>query len=293
MVRMRCVAARWMMAAACLALPVSCLRAQVAAVAPAVAERGAELARVFHDYREDYLRHHPEFASSIGDRRYNDQLSDLSPREVNAELERGRGFLARLGMIDTAGLPESERASAELLERTLIENEQHAQRKEWEMPVHSSYGIQTALPELANHIPLATVKDYDDFVTRLTKIPDQIRQATTNMQTGIDEGRVQPFVLDKVMAQVRAIATAKPEASAFAEPLKKFPASIPAAARQRIAQDMLAAIQDDVQPAFGRFARFLAAQAAAGAKFEAAGSQDTTPEQPENAWIMSQIAAQR
>jgi len=59
---------------------------------------------------------------------------------------------------------------------------------------------------------------------------------------------------------VNAIASQKPEESAFASPLKRFPAAIPAATRQRIADDMLSAIQDDVLPAYARFGRFLTAQ---------------------------------
>ena len=47
---------------------------------------------------EDQLKHSPEFASSLGDRRYNDQLSDLSPKARNEGLARDRAYLVRLGI---------------------------------------------------------------------------------------------------------------------------------------------------------------------------------------------------
>jgi uncharacterized protein (DUF885 family) len=60
---------------------------------------------------------------------------------------------------------------------------------------------------------------------------------------------------------VNAVADGKPEDTAFAIPLKKFPASFSEADKKRITTETLAAIQDEVQPAYVRFAKFLTAQA--------------------------------
>ena len=47
--------------------------------APASLEdRRKALNDLFHDYWEDHLKQIPEFASEIGDKRYNDQISDYS-----------------------------------------------------------------------------------------------------------------------------------------------------------------------------------------------------------------------
>ena len=59
---------------------------------------------IFTDYWEDQLKHQPEFASSIGDNRYNDQLADYSAQAYNESLSRERGFLGRLAEVDTAGM---------------------------------------------------------------------------------------------------------------------------------------------------------------------------------------------
>ena len=58
--------------------------------------RAKTLNAIFSDYWEDQLKHEPEFASSIGDNRYNDQLRDYSVQAYNESLSRGRGFLTRL-----------------------------------------------------------------------------------------------------------------------------------------------------------------------------------------------------
>jgi uncharacterized protein (DUF885 family) len=227
---------------------------------PSVKDRSEALSSLFKEMWEDQLKHSPEFASSLGDRRYNDQLSDLSPRAVNDSLARGRDYLARLAAIDTAGLSDQEKLSAELMERELIEAEEGSKFKEWQLPVNQFHGIHTDLPSEIVDWPFATVKDYDDYIVRLHNMPAQLRQATENLMAGIDDQRVQPaFLLEKVLAQTREIANQKPEDSAFATPLKKFPASVDAAARKRITTEMLAAIQGDVLPAYVRFAKFLEA----------------------------------
>jgi hypothetical protein len=43
-----------------------------------LSSRVRTLNTIFSDAWEDRLKHNPEFASSIGDNRYNDQLSDFS-----------------------------------------------------------------------------------------------------------------------------------------------------------------------------------------------------------------------
>lgn len=230
----------------------------LAQAAPAV--QNAQLAGVLRDYREDVLKHSPELASSLGDRRYNDQLSDLSPREANAKLERGRNFLVRLASIDPAGMNAQDKAAAAKLQQELIAEQAAGEQKSWQMPIDPTTGVQVRLAELPGHIPLETAKDYADYLARLKKIPDELRQATTNLQLGSDEGHgVEQATIEKALAQVNAVASQKPEDSAFALPLKRFPASFTPSQKSRIAEETLAAIQDDVLPAYARLGRFLSA----------------------------------
>ena len=145
-----------------------------AAGSGSVTARTAQLNRIFSDYWEDQLKHQPEFASVLGDKRYDDQLSDLSVAAINADLARGAAYIQRLSEVDTTGLPEQTRLSAELLLRTLIEAQEGARYKEWEMPLNQFNGVHTALPMLVAQLSFDTIKDYDDYVSRLKKIPTQV-----------------------------------------------------------------------------------------------------------------------
>ena len=213
---------------------------------------------VFQDYWEDNLKHSPEFASTLGDKRYNDQISDYSVKAVNDGLAREENFLMRLAAIDPAGLTAQETISRELLLRTFAEDQEAADFKEWEMPVNQMSGIHTIYPRLVAQLSFTTVKDYDDWIARLHAIPKAFDQVTANMSIGMDDGRVPPkYLLEKALEQVKGLAGQKPEESPLALPLKNFPAGIKPAERERIKAEMLDAIGKEVLPAYLRFARFL------------------------------------
>jgi uncharacterized protein (DUF885 family) len=231
------------------------------AATPTVDQREKALNSVFSDYWEQRLKESPEFASTLGDKRYDDQLSDYSVAAYNAHLERGRVFLNRLGGIDTAGLPQQAQLSKELLVRKLVDEQEEARFKPWEMPISQVGGLHLELPQLVPQLSFDTADDYDHYVTRLSKVPAAFAQITDDMMTGMDDNRVPPkYLLEKTLVQVKTLTEEKPEDSPFALPLKKFPASVAAAQQAEIRQQVLKAIATQVLPAYARFGRFLFAQ---------------------------------
>ena len=243
-------------------LPLACVpalrpQAPAAPAASVEASRNA-LNAIFQDYWEDRLKHDPEFASILGDKRYNGQISDFSVKAYNEGLAREQAFLLRLAAIDPAGLAAQEKISRELLLRDLAEDQEAAEFREWEMPVDQMGGIHTAYPQIVAQLSFTTVKDYDDWIARLHAIPRAFDQVTTNMSIGIDDHRVPPkYLLEKVLDQVKGLANQKPEESPLALPLKSFPAAIKPAEQERIKTETLDVIAKEVLPAYLRFARFL------------------------------------
>jgi uncharacterized protein (DUF885 family) len=221
-------------------------------------DRRKALNDLFHDYWEDHLEHNPEFASMIGDMRWNDEITDYSVQAVNDGLARERKFLLRLAAIDPSGFTDDEKMSQDLLIRRFEEDEEAAEFKEWEMTVTQMGGVYSDFPELAAQLNFATVKDYDDWIARLHKIPTAFEQVTTNMSLGMQDGRVPPkFLLEKALDQAKTLTNEKPEDTPFAVPLKKFPAAVSATEQARIEQETLDAIGKEVLPAYLRFARFM------------------------------------
>ena len=226
--------------------------------AGSVEDRRKALSSLFHDFWEDRLERSPEFASRIGDKRYNDKVSDYSVEAINEWLASEHKYLMRLSAIDPTGFTDQEKTSRELLMNRLADDEEAAKFKEWEMPVDQMGGIYSTYPDLANQLRFQDVKDYDDWIARLNAIPSAFQQVIDNMALGIQDHHVPPkFLLQQTLDQVRQLADQRPEDSPLAAPLKKFPAAIPAPEQERIRRDTLAAISKKVLPAYQHFARFL------------------------------------
>ncbi len=204
------------------------------------------------------LSHAPEFASILGDKRWNDQISDFSQHAVNADLEATRKFLARFAAIDTTGFPEQEVLNQALMVRNLREQVDSARFKEWEMPVTQISGIHLQLAQFPTALTFKTAKDYTDLTTRYRKFPTAFEQTIALMRQGMADNLMPPrFLLDKVVMQTDGLAKQDAESSPFAQPVQKFPPEIPVAEQKRLHDEMIAAIKEAVLPAYARFATFV------------------------------------
>jgi uncharacterized protein (DUF885 family) len=74
-----------------------------------VEQRVKQLHDLLSEQWEYTLRTSPEFASILGDKRYNDKLSDFSQAAIDSDLRQTRAFLQKFQAIDTNGFPGQER----------------------------------------------------------------------------------------------------------------------------------------------------------------------------------------
>ena len=120
------------------------------------------------------------------------------------------------------------------------------------MPLNQIEGVHFRLPQLVAVTPFDDVRDYDNYIARLRKVPRLFSQLVDDMQHGIAAGRVQPkLVSAKVLAQVESILAIAPEDSPFLAPTRNFPAGISAVARERISSEINLAVTRDVAPPTG------------------------------------------
>ena len=220
--------------------------------------RRAELNRLLADEWEYSLRTQPELATQVGDDRYNDRLSDFSDKAIADDLEHTRQALARFEAIDVARFPEQERLNHALMLRSLHEDLDAAQFKDWEMPATQFGGIHLGYASLASDSPFRNLKDYEDFLSRLHQIPRALDQAIGHMREGLRDGRIPPkYLLEKVSSQAQEIADDPLDKSPFTEPLRKFPESIPEADRKQLRGKIESATKNEVAPAYAKFAKFV------------------------------------
>ena len=173
------------------------------------------------------LRTSPEFATILGDKRYNDKLSDFSQKAIDAELAQTKQFLAQFEAIDTTGFPEQEALNKALMVRQLRREVEGERFKGWEMPVNQGSGIHILIPQFVTLLPFTNVKDYEDYIARMKQAPRVFDETMVQMRNGMRDGLMPPkFLLEKVVTQAQAIADMPAEKTPFAQPVEKFPAEI-------------------------------------------------------------------
>lgn len=238
------------------ALPVLLLAPlAIAAIGQApVADRVTAQNKLFDEYYETSLRESPERATSVGDYRYNDKLSDDSLAGIAQRHATQVAFAARLRAIPMDGMTEQDALSHRLLQRSFERGDEDYALKNYEMAVNQQNGIHTSLADLPLSMPFDSVKHYEDYIARLHAIPVALTQTVEVLRAGERDGLMPPkFLIAKLPAQCEGVLAANP----FALPLKKFPASFSDADKQRLTAAINAAIATDVVPAYKSFAAFL------------------------------------
>ena len=223
--------------------------------APELAGRRAALDSLIKEQWEYTMRTSPEWASLMGDKRFNDRWSDFSQAGIDADIRASAEFLKRFEAIDTAGFPLQEQLNRELMLRQLRQTIDGARFKDWEMPLAQNSGIHVDGPMIISALNFETVKDYEDYIKRLHALPKLFEQTRVQMDKGVQDKLMPPkFLIPKIVKQCEDVAAMKPADSPYAEPLKKFPKEFSAADKARLSKEILAAVQKDVAPAYKKLA---------------------------------------
>jgi uncharacterized protein (DUF885 family) len=235
-----------------------CGALSVAQTTPTPEVRRKALNDLLSEQWEYNLRTNPLFASSLGDKRWNDKLDDFSQEFIDKDLLETKKFLMRFEAIDTTNFPKQEILNKRLMVRDLKMTLEGARFKTWEMPVTQQSGLHLYLPQLVLILSFQSVKDYEDYISRLKQMPLLFDQTIVQMQKGVADKLMPPrFLLEKVADQTAAIANQAPGDSPFAKPFKNFPKTISEKDQARLREQGIAAIRDGVLPAYARFAKFV------------------------------------
>src|SRR3954453_17117660 len=238
---------------ACLLLAASVCSSAHAQDTP-VADRVAKQNALFEEFYETGLKNSPERATSYGDYRYNALLGQYSLEQIAREHSQNDDFLKRLQAIPTDGMGDKDLLSHRVMERQLQREDVNYKLKNYEMPVNQQNGVHTRLADLPLSVPLDSVQHYQDYIARLHQIPRVLDQTTEVMRQGLKDGLMPPkLVLEKLPGQCDGIIAANP----FILPTKKFPKEFSEDDKKRLTDEMTKAINDDVFPAYKKFAEFL------------------------------------
>jgi len=226
------------------------------AIASAMSPATQALHRLFDEEWERSLRESPESASYRGDARYNDRWTDESLAAIQTREAADRDALRRLKAISRNALSADDQLSFDVMAWQLERSVERQKYREWQRPLTQRGGVQNA-EGIAEVLPFATGKDYQDWLKRLEGVPAMVEQTTLLMREGLKAKNTPPRVLmQRVTAQIAAQIVDDPSKSPFYKPFTKFPDAVPQAERAALQAQARAIIAGRLVPAYRQFATF-------------------------------------
>jgi uncharacterized protein (DUF885 family) len=214
------------------------------------------LNKLFQEEWDYEMEQNPTWASSLGDRRWNDRWEDLSLAVFARDHEHHREVLTKLKQNDRTQLSPREQLNYDLFQKRYETGIEGFSFQLYFIPLNQRGGIQTA-DELADSLRFETVKDYEDWIARLKALPAHVEQTTALMREGIRARIVQPKVtMQRVPAQIDKQIVEQPEKSPFFKPFHAVHSAVPGAERTRLIQQAKEAITAHVIPAYRKFKQF-------------------------------------
>jgi uncharacterized protein (DUF885 family) len=178
---------------------------------------------------------------------------------VQQQKQDVQGWIARFESIDAAGFAEQETLNRALMLRILKQRVESIDLKTYEMPIDQFNGAHLVFAQFVAAIPFDSTKHYEDYLNRLHLIPVALEQVIGLLKQGEKDGLMPPrFLLEKTVDQCKAIAAPAGEASAFGHPVAHFPESVSLEERKRLHDAIVAAVDQEVRPAYEKLANFLA-----------------------------------
>ncbi|MCA9261963.1 MAG: DUF885 domain-containing protein, partial [Planctomycetales bacterium] len=204
------------------------------------------------------LRESPQFATHVGDARYNDRLGEVDVEAVKRRHDAGQKFLERLKAIDREGLALDDQINYDVVERRLRDDEEEYRFGAHLAPITSRSGFHIEFPDLRREVPLNNLEDYENYLARLRDFDRYANEHIELMREGLRLDVTLPSVaLRGFEPAIQTHLVDNPERTLWYEPFAHIPSTIPESERERLREDARQAISTFVIPAYARFGDFL------------------------------------
>mgnify|MGYP001264140472 FL=1 len=193
----------------------------------------------------------PEWASSLGDNRFNDKLNDTSYETILKRQGETRELQETVKKIDRSKLSEDDQLNYDLYLQGIEKQIEGFQFLSYLIPIDQMGGIQIGFAGISNYMPFNNVKDYENYLARMRAFPIKLDQTINLMKRGVKEGWVPPkIILVSVPDQIKAQFEKLIEESPLFKPFNDFPESIPSEEQTRLIDEMVSVLTEYVYPAY-------------------------------------------
>jgi len=242
----------------------ACSGEQQAAVDPQsdADDASTALHNVFDEHFERSLVLDPLEATSLGDDRYNDRFANsLSPQHIEASRVLDEESLVRLLEIDREQLSRQDQLSYDMFKLNREQSLEGHRFPDHLQPINQFSSMLNSFVVLGSGSslhPFKTVKDYDDWLSRIDGFIEYTDQVIDNTKQGIQQGVVRPRVLvAKALPQIQSQIVDSAEESDFYAPIEKMPEEFSAQNRERLTAAYKDAIENKIVPAYERMSNFV------------------------------------
>jgi uncharacterized protein (DUF885 family) len=213
-------------------------------------------------YYEDQLVLNPLSATFNGDNRFNDQLNiDFTDAHRAKIKELLTNYLNKLKEFDRDSMNENDQISYDILKRELELGLEGLQFNDHYIPLNQFYGFHLTFAQLGSGSvmqPFQTVKDYENWESRMHKGVAYLDSTQTYFNRGIKENMVLPKALVvKMIDQMKAFEVKDIKESTFYGPLKSFPKSFSDSEKAKFTKEYTDIILNEILPAYKRLADYL------------------------------------
>jgi len=230
-----------------------------ALTAPAIASPVEDYETLREEIWQSTLDASPTLATSVGDRRGDGTLGDLSLSEYDRQIGEAREYLARLEAIDESALPQDLQVDYAILESSLEDRIEASAFDQTRYILFTNRGGWfSGFASLPYRSPFFTAADYQSYVDRLSAFAAVNRQGIERSREAVSRGLTQPCepmegFENRIERQLVDDYTTSPFWQPFAG---DRPASISEAQWEELSLAARTAIENDVLPAYKEFLGF-------------------------------------
>lgn len=234
----------------------------------------AKLHALFDRSWEESLRESPTFATSVGRHEYDDRLSSETPADLERRYKRAKAVLAELKAIDRTKLPAAEGVNYDMFAQRLRQAIESYELGDDQITINADSGFHTGFSRLPKDVPLATVKDYENYIARLNAWPRYVGEQIALMRTGLERGMTVPrATLDGYDVTIATHVIDDPEKSVFWTPFAKFPSTVPASEHERLRAAGREAVRNGAIAGYRQFLDFFRKEYQPGARTSLGASE--------------------
>jgi uncharacterized protein (DUF885 family) len=204
------------------------------------------------------LQNQPEFATTVGDYRYDATLSDTSLAASRAATAHQRGMLAQARLIERDKLTGQDQLSYDLFVDDKERKLQAAAFYPYDpQPITAQDGIHLDFPRLVAQMPFATEADYRNYLARIDALPRHIDGIIEQLREGMRSGWTAPKPTVRALPAMLRQLRDNLVPGQLGAPFRQIPATIPKPVRDELASAGPAALRAKAAPALQKLEDFI------------------------------------